>query len=183
MVRGLAGTAFAAVGLGRLATDVAAKGEKALICHYTGSTANPFNLIEVSTSAVAAHEAHGDHLAFDCGDGPQCTACPPEQCTIGEVGAISGNPWTVCRIDTNSAWLSSTTSGIYDPLAACQSIGFSSVGQFGGNCGSVCGWCEEVTVTSCEDLGTEKYDGNPGICGWNGETGNLCYTVSWECLA
>jgi hypothetical protein len=158
--------------------EASAKGEKALICHYTSSTTNPYNIIEVSANAVAAHEAHGDHLAFDCGNGPQCTACFPDACTAGTVGVISGDPWTVCRADADSAWLSAATLGEYDALAACQSLGYSSFGQYGGNCGSICGYCE--SGTSCDNPGTEVYDGQGlGNCG----AGVLCFTVTWECLA
>jgi hypothetical protein len=178
VVRGFTGGALAAVGIGALSSEASAKGEKALICHYTSSTTNPYNIIEVSANAVAAHEAHGDHLAFDCGNGPQCTACFPDACTAGTVGVISGDPWTVCRADADSAWLSAATLGEYDALAACQSLGYSSFGQYGGNCGSICGYCE--SGTSCDNPGTEVYDGQGlGNCG----AGVLCFTVTWECLA
>lgn len=176
VVRGMGGGALAAIGIAAVASDVSAKNEKVLICHYTSSTTNPYNIIEVSAKGAQAHIAHGDHVAFDCGNGPQCTECLPDVCTVGEVGVISGNPWTICRAEADSAWLSSGSGGQYDPLAACQSLGYSSVGQFGGTCGSICGYCQ--SETSCDNPGIETYDGN-GDCGG----GTLCITVHWECLA
>ena len=160
----------------------AAKPEKVLMCHYTTSTTNPYNLISVSANAVPDHEAHGDHRAVDCGSGPQCTPCLPEVCTLGWDGMEWGDPWTICRIDESSAWLSSTGDGAeYDPIVACLSLGYSRVGQYGGNCGNVCGYCREDD-SSCTDPGTENYDGG-NSCDFDGESGTLCFGAMWECLA
>jgi hypothetical protein len=82
------------------------------------------------------------------------------------------------------AWLSANTMGQYHPVLICQDLGYDTVGQAGGNCGNVCGFCEGAT--SCMAPGTMTFNfGN-----WNG-TGNcgadmlgpiICQTVHWTCV-
>lgn len=116
------------------------------------------------------------------GDGcdMNCQTEFPPVCTMGTAGVISGSNWVVCEASPSGAWLShgvQGTGGTYDPLVACQSIGYGSVGSFGGNCGDVCGYCSSST-TSCSNPGPKNFTGGGTSCG----TGLLCYTVMWECL-
>lgn len=200
VIRGLAVSILAVMGATKTAHPATAKGEKTLICHATGRPTNPYNLIEVAVSAFPAHEAHGDHLAYQCADGPSCSPCPGLQCYTSTAGQITrgdefgpNDPWVICRADAQSAWLSSAAWGQYDPLAACQSLGYSTVGGAGGTCEHVCGYCGDGE-TSCENPGTERYDyeggWDPAIVWCNAPEntdnpvpGSICNAVVWECLA
>jgi len=53
------------------------------------------------------------------------------------------------------------------------------MGQFGGNCGSVCGYCQ--ANTSCSNPGNEHYDGG-GTCGTDAFGRKECFTVMWQCV-
>ena len=86
--------------------------------------------------------------------------------TNGNAGVLSGNVWTVCRADANTAWVASTGSGQYNAVVACQSLGYSGVNAFGGNCGTVCGYCGSPN---------ETYDGG------GGPLPILAFTVHWRC--
>ena len=96
-----AAVSVTSIGLGSTAS---AKGEKILVCHATGSASNPWDLIEISVYAQAAHEAHGDVISPDfendssncggcgivCDTGYVCEsrACAPRTCTNT---VLSGN--------------------------------------------------------------------------------------------
>ncbi|MBN2905658.1 MAG: hypothetical protein JXJ18_02995 [Rhodobacteraceae bacterium] len=94
-------------------------------------------------------------------------ASPPTVGTSSTVGVNSGNPWTVCRADTNTAWLAANVAGNYNAVAACASVGYSTVTAQGGTCGTVCGYCGTV--------GREYYDG------YGGSTTSMTSTVHWQC--
>lgn len=83
------------------------------------------------------------------------------------VGVISGSNWRVCRADSSTAWLAANTTGTYNAVTACNSIGYSTVDSQGGTCGTVCGYCGTI--------GREYYDGG------GGSTTSLRYTVHWRC--
>lgn len=106
-------------------------------------------------------------LAFATGAAFAQSGPPPAVGTGGTTGVISGNPWTVCRADTNTAWLSANNGGTYNAVAACQSVGYTSVTNQGGTCGDVCGYCGTP--------GLETYDGG------GGSPTSLSTTVHWEC--
>jgi hypothetical protein len=198
--RGLAAGALALIGNRSTFEPAAAQGSKTLICHRTGRSDNPYVLIEVSSNAVAAHEKHDDHRPYDCFDGPSCSPCTGAQCFTSTVGLVPrsaeygpNDPWTVCRADADSAWLSSAAWGQYDPVAACQSLGYRTVGGAGGTCEHICGYCGDAE-TSCENPGTEFYDYQGGYdpdyvwCSAPENTdnpipGTICNAVVWECLA
>ncbi|AWV90884.1 hypothetical protein DN745_16765 [Bradymonas sediminis] len=86
---------------------------------------------------------------------------------VGTTGRTTGDPWTVCRADASTAWVSAMNAGSYNPTAACQSLGYSSVDAWGGTCGDVCGFCG--------NSGFENYDNN------GGNATNLSVTVHWRC--
>ena len=87
--------------------------------------------------------------------------------STGTSGVLSGNPWIVCSANTDTLWLSSSPSGSYDAIVACNSQGYTNVSAFGGNCGTVCGYCGV--------RGRQYFDGGGGT------TTRLEYTVHWLC--
>ena len=96
---------------------------------------------------------------------------PPAVGTTGSAGVLSGTNWLVCRADSSTAWLTSSTGpgseGVYDAIAACQSLGYATVAAFGGTCGTSCGYCGTP--------GLENYDGG------GGPVTELSFTVQWQC--
>jgi hypothetical protein len=88
----------------------------------------------------------------------------------------------VCTADSARAWISNnngSTGGTYRATQICQILGYSRIGRFGGNCGSVCGYCDGTR--SCSSRGRENYDGAGN--GGTDSTGQLLrFTVVWECL-
>lgn len=96
---------------------------------------------------------------------------PPPVGLMSNAGQFAGTtPFKVCRADERTAWLSvgANSSSRYNGIIACQSIGYTDVDAYGGNCGSVCG--------RCGTPGLESYDGSA-----IGPT-NLGFTVDWRCV-
>ncbi len=104
---------------------------------------------------------------------------PPAACQAG-TDAETGSPWVICQADCNSAWVSMTGGGgTYHALQICQRFGYSSVGQYGGTCGNVCGYCQGAT--SCNGNGSRRFDG--GGNGGSDQFGLILHvTVMWTCL-
>lgn len=98
-----------------------------------------------------------------------------EQCDTGN-DLTTGDPWVVCEADADEAWISADDWGTYYPDDICQQLGYSSMGEYGGNCGSICGWCQGST-SSCSAPGTKKFDG-----GGYANAPQLRYTVTWTCV-
>jgi hypothetical protein len=88
--------------------------------------------------------------------------------------------WTVCSATPTSAWISSVNGGNYHADAICKALGYNAVGQFGGNCGKICGYCG-TTVFSCTTPGPQTFDGG-GTCGTDALGQILCSTVMWTCV-
>ena len=63
-------------------------------------------------------------------------------------------------------------------------VGYSTVGQWGGTCGNVCGFCEGAT--SCMNTGQMNFNfGNwsgSGNCGSDMLGPIICQTVHWTCV-
>jgi len=114
------------------------------------------------------------------GDGCSSTCANefPNVCDTGNDPG-TGAPWVVCAADANSAWISANNSGSYHHVLICQSLGYNGVGQFGGTCGNVCGFCEGAT--SCAAPGQQVFEGS-GACGSDGLGELLCFTVMWTCV-
>jgi hypothetical protein len=186
MARMLLGGVAALAGL-RSSASVAAPAGMADICHVDADTGT-HTLITVNGNALRAHLDHGDHEPYACDEGPSCAPCvpsfvPPEVCTLGTDGVVSGDPWVVCRADAGSAWLSATMNGTYNAGAICQLLGYGRLGAYGGHGGRVCGYNDNESMidpvgTSCSNPGSEIYDGE-NAC--EGDT--LCQSVTWQCLA
>jgi hypothetical protein len=87
---------------------------------------------------------------------------PPVVGTHSRVGVLSGDDWTVCRADDQSAWLNADNSGEYNALEACESVGYTQVTAWGGTFGNVCS--------------SESFDGAGGS-----DPTHIAFTVHWLC--
>jgi cysteine-rich repeat protein len=109
-----------------------------------------------------------DNCGNDC-----MTNSPFVQCYSSSFGVSIGNPWVICAISQNSAWVSANTGGTYNAVQICNHIGFANVAQYGGTCGNVCGYCQGAT--SCQAPGAMTFDMG------GGPLPNLSTTVHWRC--
>jgi cysteine-rich repeat protein len=128
----------------------------------------------------------------ECDDGNNvsndgCTAtCEgefPPVCTEGTDPGTDA-PWVVCESNPDFAWISANAEGQFHPVAICESLGYNTVGQYGGTCGNVCGYCQGAT--SCMAPGNKQFDfgawnGN-GNCGADGLGPIICQTIHWTCV-
>ena len=115
----------------------------------------------------AKAEQCGNSLDDDC-DGSTDEGCftPPP---VGYSETSYGGKWQVCRADNSTAWVTGAWGGTYNAVAICQKLGYTDVNGWGGNCGTVCGYCGN---------NSEYYEGNGTSCGWKPY---LCSTVHWRC--
>lgn len=114
-----------------------------------------------------------------CVDGA-CVAWVPGICIEG-ADADTGAPYTVCRADAASAWVSGTQRGIFHADQICRDLGYSHADAYGGTCRRTCGTCQ-TEITSCAEPGREEYNG-VGHCGVDDKGLKLCYSVHWRCTA
>lgn len=124
-----------------------------------------------------------------CGDGKRNgrEACDGEEncsetctwlwwsCDIPEVGLVwtdltFGSTYTVCRADSQSAWVAHKDPGgnHYNALEICQTLWYTSVTAWWGTCGTICGYCGGV--------GNEYYDS-----AWFTNYNDINYTVHRRC--
>jgi hypothetical protein len=76
--------------------------------------------------------------------------------------------YVICDVNPQRAWLSFINSYSYYHIAAiCQSLGYANFGQVGGNCGSVCGYCDGTHSCSSTGLAVGTQYG---------------YTITWNCV-
>jgi hypothetical protein len=103
---------------------------------------------------------------------------PPSACTTGTDPQTS-DPYTVCSADCNSIWISCSNGngGNYHATEICKSYGYNTLAKYGGNCGSVCGYCDNST---CKAPGKQTFDMG-GSCGMDANGQILCITVTWLC--
>ena len=102
----------------------------------------------------------------------------PTSCTTGN-DPETGDPWVVCTADMNGAWISANNAGRYHAAQICQQLGYQGLGQSGGTCGNVCGYCG--SPTSCSNRGSETFDAMAD-CGSDAFGTILCENVQWECV-
>ena len=146
---------------------------------FSDCDSNTVNGCEVDTKSDTAN----------CGGcGNACAA--NEFCSAGSCGAVaacfSGSDpknanvtYVVCSADASSAWLSAVSGGQYHAEAICKSLGYAALGQFGGTCGKVCGYCGDG-APSCSQTGSKTFDGG-GNKGSDDLGTILGATVTWEC--
>jgi hypothetical protein len=130
------------------------------------------------------------------GPGRTCSAgaCVYDLVTARNTCFLDGDPvntnlkWTVCTANATSAWISSATAGggQYHAEAICKALGYSAIGQSGGNCGLVCsgtvsGACPTTVNNGCTSPGPAGFDGG-GTCGSDAQGAILCNTVIWTCV-
>jgi cysteine-rich repeat protein len=110
----------------------------------------------------------------------QCTT-GPNVCD-GGVDPGTGSPYVVCSVDEDGAWVANANNfgGTYHAELICQELGYTTIGAYGGTCGSVCGYCEMIP-SSCDMNGTPNFDGG-GDCGEDALGPLLCTTVHWQCI-
>jgi len=146
----LAFVAFGLVFVGPQSVTVSAqsvcpvsKPGKVLVCHATGSTSNPVNLLEVNASAAPAHLGHGDDLAGTNGLDCSCNALPDTD--LDGVPDVDDN----CVTTPNPAQEDDDGDGIGDACDDClqrpAAIGFETYPDGSPTCPN----CPVTTEYAC----------------------------------
>ncbi len=104
---------------------------------------------------------------------------PPMQCLMDVDPIDKTSKWVICSADCNGAWIAGNTGGTYHAGLICHNLGYSKVGQYGGTCGNVCGYCEGAT--NCNMHGQQHFD-NGGLQGMDMYGPILSFTVMWTCV-
>jgi hypothetical protein len=127
-----------------------------------------------------------------CGNGLYCVngqcqaGClmgmgPPNACMMGTDPQFM-TPYVICEADCQHAWISQANKmgGNFHALEICQSLGYTKVSAWDGDCGDVCGYCAQ---NSCMNLGPKMFgrDANQPNCGMDQFGGIFCMTVQWLC--
>jgi hypothetical protein len=89
--------------------------------------------------------------------------------------------YVICNVNAERAWLSNYHAyNLYHIEAICQSLGYNTYGQVGGNCGTVCGYCDGNSH-DCSNVGREIYDG-AGYAGSDAYGVYYGYAIMWSCV-
>jgi Stigma-specific protein, Stig1 len=117
-----------------------------------------------------------------CVSGNVCASgtCAAVSACVSGTDPETGSPWVVCQANATEAWVSANNGGTYHAQQICQQLGYASLGQYGGTCGNVCGYCQGPT--SCSSPGNKTFDGG-GNEGTDAHGQIIGSTVQWQCLA
>ena len=85
----------------------------------------------------------------------------PNVCDMGN--DASGSGYVVCAADATTAWISYTGVGgnTFHPHDVCISLGYARASKYGGNCGSICGYCDGAH--SCSSNGARTFDNGTNV--------------------
>ncbi len=168
-------------------------------CAITGCAAGYADCNGVYADGCEAHLTVDNNNCGQCGkpciNGQMCvnSACssgclqngksPPAGCFAGtDVETLA--KWVVCTADCNQAWLSDNQpgGGSYHALQICNSLGYSMVGNWSGNYGTICG--TNQGAGTCAAPGTSMFATpfSQPDCGSDQFGGIICNTVEWQCL-
>ncbi|MDY6983038.1 MAG: hypothetical protein SV422_08120 [Pseudomonadota bacterium] len=101
---------------------------KWFVCHRTGSSKNPYVIIEVSTSGKHAHLAHGDSIVFsDKGNG-RCGASTPPDPKITNLSLASDE--ISVNTTTTLAWTSTNATSCKLDGTTLPASGTTNVGPY-----------------------------------------------------
>jgi Cys-rich repeat protein len=121
-----------------------------------------------------------------CIDGVCVMGClngqsPPNACDKGN-DPETNSPYIVCQADCDGAYIAANNGGSYHADQICKLFGYSGIGSYGGTCGKVCGYCQDVQNPSCMNPQSPPHYDNAGNAGKDNFGIILSFTVQWQCL-
>lgn len=130
-------------------------------------------------NSLAGETCDDGNVAPGDGCDPSCLIEVPEVC-FGDADPLSGALWVVCSASATEAWIAHALpgGGEFHPELICASLGYASVGEYGGTCDNICGYCQ--SGTSCLANGDPIFDSG-GDCGMDEGGIVLCPSVHWQC--
>ena len=112
---------------------------------------------------------------------------PPASCFKGMDPFTPVHEWVICQADCASAWISHATPYPggnapgdlhFHASRICQDLGYSTLKEWGGTCGGVCGYCNNGST--CSTPGTKTFD-RAGQQAPDANGPVLGLTVMWLC--
>ncbi len=160
------------------------------LCDEGGETANcdadcsPVECGDGVVNMTAGEECDDGNNSNGDGCDANCVEEVAQACDAG-VDPHHNTPWVVCTATPQEAWVSHSQpgGGQFHPIKICQSLGYNTVGQYGGTCGNICSYCGGGN--SCSNPGSKFFsigNWNGGNCGSDGEGPIACQTVMWTCV-